>query len=183
MDNLINDKIEMLIMTSMKNHDTTRTQALRTIKNAFTNWKTNKQNIGKEINTGVEIQILNSIIKGNNNPIEENYIPEREKYRAEIKEKTEEIEKLKAEIVSKELEIKKINDFIDEVEKQNAIIKEYIPAEATEEDILKCFNDVIGQDGFELTKNNMSIIIKTIKAALPTANGGLVAQIVKSKLQ
>ena len=59
----------------------------------------------------------------------------------------------------------------------------FLPKAATEEDILKCFNDVIGQDGVEPTKNNMGIIIKTIKAALPTADGGLVAQIVKSRLQ
>ena len=63
------------------------------------------------------------------------------------------------------------------------VIQEFLPLAATEEDILKCFNDVIGQDGFELIKKNMGIIIKTIKGILPNADGGLIAQIVKSKLQ
>jgi len=66
---------------------------------------------------------------------------------------------------------------------QITIIKEFLPAEATEEDILNCFNDVIGQDGFEPVKKNMGIIIKTIKSSLPSADGKLVAQIVQKYLQ
>ena len=84
------------------------------------------------------------------------------------------------------IEIFMVNDRIElanEEHIQMLVLKEFLPAEATEEDILKCFNDIIGQDGVEPTKNNMGIIIKTIKAALPTADGSLVAQIVKSKLQ
>lgn len=65
---------------------------------------------------------------------------------------------------------------------QITIIKEFLPAEATEENILKCFNDVIGQDGFEPVKKNMGIIIKTIKGSLPSADGKLVAQIVQKHL-
>lgn len=62
------------------------------------------------------------------------------------------------------------------------ILKEFLPIEATEEDILKCFNDVIGQDGFEPIKKNMGIIIKTIKSSLPSADGKLVATTVQKYL-
>jgi hypothetical protein len=65
---------------------------------------------------------------------------------------------------------------------QITIIKEFLPEEATEEDILKCFNDVIGQDGVEPVKKNMGVIIKAIKGALPSADGKLVAQVVSKYL-
>lgn len=74
-------------------------------------------------------------------------------------------------------------ELANEEHKQMVILKEFLPAEATEEDILKCFNDVIGQDGFEPIKKNMGIIIKTIKGSLHSADGKLVAQIVQKHLQ
>ena len=83
------------------------------------------------------------------------------------------------------IEIFMANDRIElanEEHIQMKILKEFLPAEATEEDILKCFNDVIGQDGVEPIKKNMGIIIKMIKSSLPSADGKLVAQIVSSKL-
>lgn len=62
------------------------------------------------------------------------------------------------------------------------IVESWLPVAATEEDVLKCFNDVVGQDGFEPVKKNMGIIIKTIKEALPTAGGKMVADVVKKHL-
>lgn len=152
MDNLINDKIDMFIMTSMKNHDTVRTETLRAIKAAFLNWKTDKENVGKTLDENAEIQILKRMVKQREESIDQ--------YKSAGR-----------------------NDLANEEVTQVNIIKEYLPAEATEEDILKCFNDVIGQDGVEPIKKNMGIIIKMIKTLLPTANGKLVAQIVQSKLQ
>ena len=149
MDNLVNDKIDMFIMSA---HDTVRTETLRSMKTSFMEWKTSKANVGKTLDEAVEIQILNKMVKQRQESIAE----------FEKAGRTELAEHEKAQL---------------------NVIQEFLPLAATEEDILKCFNDVIGQDGFELTKNNMGIIIKTIKAALPTADGSLVAQIVKSKLQ
>ena len=74
-------------------------------------------------------------------------------------------------------------ELANEEHKQIVVLKEFLPADATEEDILKCFNDVIGQDGFEPIKKNMGIIIKTIKGSLPSADGKLVAQIVQKRLE
>ena len=84
------------------------------------------------------------------------------------------------------IEIFMANDRIElanEEHMQMTVLKEFLPAEATEEDILKCFNDVIGQDGVEPIKKNMGTIIKTIKGFLPTADGKLVAQVVQRYLQ
>ena len=152
MDNLINDKIDMFIMSAMKAHDTVRTETLRGMKTAFMEWRTAKDNVGKIFNETTETQILNKMVK-------------------QRKEAIAEFEKAGR------------ADLVEHEKQQMNIIQEFLPQAATEDDILKCFNDVIGQDGFEPTKNNMGIIIKTIKGALPTADGGLVAQIVKSRLQ
>ena len=152
MDNLVNDKIDMFIMSAMKAHDTVRTETLRSMKTSFMEWKTSKANVGKTLDEAVEIQILNKMVKQRQESIAE----------FEKAGRTELAEHEKAQL----------ND-----------IQEFLPLAATEEDILKCFNDVIGQDGFELINKNMGIIIKTIKGILPNADGGLIAQNVKSKLQ
>lgn len=74
-------------------------------------------------------------------------------------------------------------DLYESYQAQLKVIKEYLPADVTEEDIKKCFYDVIGQDGVEPIQKNMGLIIKTIKSTLPTADGKLVADIVKRNLQ
>jgi hypothetical protein len=73
-------------------------------------------------------------------------------------------------------------DLVEAEEAQLKVLKEFLPVEATREDILKCFNDVIGQDGFEPVKKNMGVIIKTIKGSLPNADGKLVAEVVQEFL-
>jgi uncharacterized protein YqeY len=63
MDNLINDKIDMFIMSAMKAHDTVRTETLRGMKTAFMEWRTAKDNVGKIFNETTETQILNKMVK------------------------------------------------------------------------------------------------------------------------
>ena len=140
MDNLVNDKIDMFIMSAMKAHDTVRTETLRSMKTSFMEWKTSKANVGKTLDEAVEIQILNKMVKQRQESIAE----------FEKAGRTELAEHEKAQL---------------------NVIQEFLPLAAT------------GQDGFELIKKNMGIIIKTIKGILPNADGGLIAQIVKSKLQ
>ena len=74
-------------------------------------------------------------------------------------------------------------DLADAEVAQLKVLKEFLPVEATKEDILKCFNDVTGQDGFEPVKKNMGIIIKTINDSLPNADGKLISEIEKEHLQ
>lgn len=101
---------------------------------------------------------------------------------------TDEIQIIKKLIKQREesIEIFMANDRIELANEEHAqmlVLKEFLPAEATEEDILKCFNDVTGQDGIEPIKKNMGIIIKMIKSSLPNADGKLVATTVQKYLR
>jgi len=62
------------------------------------------------------------------------------------------------------------------------IIKSFLPAPVTENDILTAFDDVCAVNGYEAVKKNMGNIIKGIKALLPGADGKMVAQIVGREL-
>lgn len=62
------------------------------------------------------------------------------------------------------------------------ILLEYLPAEATSEEIANAF-DTIVSNGLEPVKKNMGQLIKNIKVALPTADGKKVADYVKSNLK
>lgn len=62
------------------------------------------------------------------------------------------------------------------------ILLEYLPAEATPEEIANAF-DTIVSNGLEPIKKNMGQFIKGIKVALPTADGKKVADYVKSNLK
>lgn len=73
-------------------------------------------------------------------------------------------------------------ELANEEHKQMVILKEFLPAEATEEDILKAFIQVKDTSGFEAIKKNMGLFVKGIKTLLPTADGKLVAQIVQKYL-
>ena len=151
MNNMINDKLDMFIMSAMKEHNEARVRTLRAIKAKFTEWKTSKQNVGKELTEDVELQIINKMVKE----------------RTESADLYEQGHRL---------------DLAEAEKAEIDILKEFLPAPVTEEDILKCFNDVIGQNGVEPIKKNMGIIIKTIKSILPSADGKLVSQVVMKYL-
>lgn len=61
------------------------------------------------------------------------------------------------------------------------IIKEFLPAEVTEEQIVKEFENIL-KTGIEPLRKNMGIFIKNIKNTYPTADGKLVSSIVASRL-
>lgn len=61
--NMINDRLDTLIMSAMKEHNETRVRTLRAMKAKFTEWKTSKQNVGKEFTEEVELQIINKMVK------------------------------------------------------------------------------------------------------------------------
>lgn len=148
---MINDKLDILIMSAMKEHDEVRVRTLRAMKAKFTEWKTSKQNIGKALTEEVELQIINKMVKE----------------RTESADLYEQGHRL---------------DLAEAEKAEIDVLTEFLPTPATEEDILKCFNDVIGQDGVEPIKKNMGIIIKMIKGSLPGADGKLVSQVVMKRL-
>ena len=61
------------------------------------------------------------------------------------------------------------------------IIKEFLPKEVTEEQIIEAFNAVL-ENGIEPSRKNMGLFIRGIKEKLPTADGKLVSTVVSSKL-
>lgn len=62
------------------------------------------------------------------------------------------------------------------------ILLDYLPAEATHEEIENAFGTIV-DNGLDPVKKNMGQFIKGIKVALPTADGKKVADFVKAKLK
>lgn len=152
MNELLHDKIDMFIMNSMKSGDKVRTETLRAIKAIFLNWKTDKNNIGKEITRSVEVQILNKMIKMRMDSIDQ----------FEEAGRTELANNERAQI---------------------QVIKEFLPAMITKEQIEKAFEIVQLENGWELVKSNIGNYIKAIKIIYPSADGKLISDIIKEKLQ
>lgn len=73
-------------------------------------------------------------------------------------------------------------ELVNEEQKQIMVLKEFLPAEATEEDIVRAFLQVKDANGLEPIKKNMGVFVKEIKKALPTADGKLVAMTVQKHL-
>lgn len=152
MDESLHDKIDMFIMNSMKSGDKVRTETFRAIKTAFLNWKTDKNNIGKEITYSIEIQILNKMIKMRMDAIDQ-------------------------------FEEANRQDLANNERAQIQVLKEFLPAMVTKEQIEKAFEVVQLENGWELIKKNMGNYIKAIKVIYPSVDGKLVSDVVKEKLQ
>ena len=73
-------------------------------------------------------------------------------------------------------------ELVNEEQKQIMVLKEFLPAEATEEDIVKAFLQVKDANGLEPIKKNMGVFVKEIKKILPTADAKLVAMTVQKHL-
>ena len=73
-------------------------------------------------------------------------------------------------------------ELANEEQKQIMVLKEFLPAEATEEDIVRAFLQVKDANGLEPIKKNMGVFVKEIKKTLPTADGKLVAMTVQKHL-
>ena len=73
-------------------------------------------------------------------------------------------------------------ELANEEQKQIMVLKEFLPAEATEEDIVRAFLQVKEVNGLEPIKKNMGVFVKEIKKSLPTADGKLVAMTVQKHL-
>jgi uncharacterized protein YqeY len=74
------------------------------------------------------------------------------------------------------------DELANEEHMQMTVLKEFLPAEATEEDIVRVFLQVKDINEWEPIKKNMGLFVKEIKKALPTADGKLVATTVQKHL-
>ena len=145
------NELNSLIMQAMKEHNTTRTETLRAIKNAFMNWETSKEHAGQELTEADEIQIIKKLVKQREESVEQFMAADR-------------------------------IELANEEHKQMVVLKEFLPAEATEEDIVRVFLQVKDINGWEPIKKNMGLFVKEIKKTLPTADGKLVATTVQKHL-
>jgi len=74
------------------------------------------------------------------------------------------------------------NDLAQKEREELEIIKEYLPAEITEKQIVEAY-DAVMTSGIEPIRKNMGMFIKAIKEKYPTADGKLVATIVGKNLK
>lgn len=74
----------------------------------------------------------------------------------------------------------KHDEIVKEATDTANILKEFLPAPVTEEDIKKVFYSLV--DTIEPVKKNMGTFIKEIKAKLPAADGKAVSQVVMKNL-
>ena len=73
-------------------------------------------------------------------------------------------------------------ELADAEQAQIDVLETFLPQAATEEDILRAFNDAKTANGWEPEKKNMGLFVKAIKAALPNADGKMVAHVVQGQL-
>ncbi len=73
-------------------------------------------------------------------------------------------------------------ELADAEQAQIDVLEEFLPKAATDLDILHTFSQVKEANGWVAEKKNMGLFVKAIKAALPNADGKLVAQVVQNQL-
>jgi uncharacterized protein YqeY len=73
-------------------------------------------------------------------------------------------------------------ELADAEQAQINVLETFLPKAASEEDIARAFNQAKEANGWEAEKKNMGLFVKAIKAALPNADGKMVAQVVQSQL-
>ena len=73
-------------------------------------------------------------------------------------------------------------ELADAEQAQIDVLETFLPKAASEQDIVRAFNAAKEANGWEAEKKNMGLFVKAIKAALPNADGKMVAQVVQSQL-
>lgn len=71
-------------------------------------------------------------------------------------------------------------DLIDKTLFEISVLDEFIPAEATEEDVKKHLDQLATR--MEFTQKNMGLIIKDVKGAFKAVDGAMVAKLVKERI-
>ena len=142
---MIQDQIDELIKSAMKNSQPAALSAYRAVKTAFMEYKTAKN--AKPLNEVAEINIIRKMISAREDAIQQFEAAGR-------------LELAKAEA------------------EEIIYLKPMLPPEISEEDIRIYAESVITEKGMQ----NMGRYIKALKDKFPTADGKLIATIVKSFL-
>lgn len=146
-----NDKLNSLIMESMKNHDAVRTTVLRAIKTEFSNYATAKN--AKPLDNAAEIAIIKKL--------RDQRIDNAEQYRMAGRQDLYDNEMAESLI---------LNEFLPEVPDDKVLALGLVEVCALQ----GC------EDGPKIPKSKMGIIIKELKAMFPAADGKQIADLVKS---
>lgn len=72
------------------------------------------------------------------------------------------------------------NDLIEKALFEISVLDEFIPTEATEEDIEKYLDQLVLHIDF--TQKNMGLIIKDVKSAFKVVDGAMVAKLIKKRI-
>lgn len=64
-----------------------------------------------------------------------------------------------------------------------SVLSEFLPKEATEEEIVEATNKAIDELGRKPTMSDMKIIMARVKEAFPTANGKIISEILKERVK
>ena len=73
-------------------------------------------------------------------------------------------------------------ELADAEQAQINVLETFLPKAASEEDIVRAFDQAKEANGWTAEKKNMGLFVKAIKAVLPNADGKMVAQVVQSQL-
>lgn len=146
-----NDKLNSLIMESIKNHDAVRTTVLRAIKTEFSNYATAKN--AKPLDNAAEVAIIKKL--------RDQRIDNAEQYRMVGRQDLYDNEMAESLI---------LNEFLPEVPDDKVLALGLVEVCALQ----GC------EDGPKIPKSKMGIIIKELKAMFPAADGKQIADLVKS---
>ena len=142
---MIQDQIDELIKSAMKNSQSDALRVYRAVKTAFMEYRTAKN--AKPLDEAAEINIIRKMISAREDAIQQF----KEDGRTELGEAgAEEI----------------------------TYLKPMLPPEVSEDDVRAYAESIITEKGMQ----NMGRYIKTLKEKFPTADGKLIATIVKSLL-
>ena len=63
------------------------------------------------------------------------------------------------------------------------VLTEFLPKEATEDEIIEATNKAIDELGRKPTMADMKTVLAKVKETFPTANGGIVSNALKKRMQ
>lgn len=151
---VINSQIDEKIMTAMKAGNQTELIVWRSIKAAFINYECEKA--GNVLTDDVELKIISKMVASHKDSIRQYMDACRD-------------------------------DLVEAEQAELDILKTLLPKEPTNEDIIKLVNEFYdaftNDNGVAPTIKNMKDCIAYVHKSFPTANGGIISNTFKTKIQ
>lgn len=156
---MIVDNINKQIAEALKAKDVVRLSTLRLLSSAFNYEKIAKQH---ELSEEEELAVV----------------------RREAKKRQDAIESIRqAQGKNTSSDQSTLDQRLEQETKELEILKEYLPAQMDDSELVNLVNQVIKETGAESMKDIGKVIGEVVKRAEGRAEGGMVAEIVKSKLK